>query len=101
MTVFEFATTLWSIMFSIAFAHMLASLARLLQLGRQVRWSPLHAIWWTSIFVCVVSNWISLWALRQLSGLDDGIHPLIAARDLRAVSCVLSSIPGLTCGNTH
>ena len=43
MTVFEFATTLWSIMFSIAFAHMLANLAGLLQLGRQVRWSPLRA----------------------------------------------------------
>ena len=92
MTVFEFATTLWSIMFSIAFAHMLASLARLLQLGRQVRWSPLHAIWWTSIFVCVVSNWISLWELRQLSAWTAGyMLLLLLATFVQYLACYLVS----------
>ena len=62
-------------MFSIAFAHMLASLAWLLQLGGQVRWSPLHAIWWTSIFVCVVSNWISQRRpIEPAAGITDASH---------------------------
>src|SRR5262249_11402346 len=98
MTVFEFATTLWSIMFSIAFAHMLASLARLLQLGRLVRWSPLHAIWWTSIFVCVVSNWISLWELRQLSAWrTEYILLLLLATFVQYLACYLVS-PGAPTG---
>jgi len=90
MTVFEFANVLWSIMFSIAFAHMLSNLAALIQAGRLVRWSALHAIWWASVFVCVVANWISLWELRELPVWTTGyILLLLLATFLQYLACYL------------
>ena len=72
MTVFEFSNILWSILFSLAFAHVLASVAGLIQAGRRVRWSPLHAVWLSSIFICVVGNWIGVWGLRDLRSWTTG-----------------------------
>ena len=91
MSVFEFSNILWSILFSLAFAQILAGLAGLIQAGRRVRWSPLHAVWLTSIFICVVANWISVWGLRDLPTWTTGyIVLLLVAMFLQYLACFLA-----------
>ena len=92
MTVFEFANVLWSILFSVAFAHMLSSVAGLVHAGGRVRWSWLHALWWLSVFICVIANWISLWDLRNLPEWTTGyILLLLLATFLQYLTCYLVS----------
>lgn len=72
MSVFEYVNILISILFSIVFAHMLQSIAELVKAGDRVRFSWLHATWMSSVFVCVLANWISVWALRDLPRWTNG-----------------------------
>lgn len=66
MTVFEYVIILFSILFSVAFAHMLQSVAQLIRAAKRVRFSALHAIWMLNVFVIVLTNWLGLWELRDL-----------------------------------
>jgi hypothetical protein len=65
VSVFEYVVILFSILFSIAFAHMLQSAAELVRAANRVRFSWLHAIWMLSVFIMVLANWIGLWELRD------------------------------------
>lgn len=92
MSVFEFANTLWSILFSLALIHMLSSAAKLIRASARVRWSPLHGLWWLSVFICVIANWISLWDLRTLRTWTTGyILLLLVALSLQYLACFLVS----------
>ncbi|MEX0644711.1 MAG: hypothetical protein WD076_05330 [Parvularculaceae bacterium] len=94
MTVFEFTIILWSIMFSIAIAHMLASVADLVRVGGRVKISGVHALWMLSVFVCVLANWLSVWDLRLLTHWTTGyILFLTLATVLQYFACVLISPP--------
>lgn len=92
MSVFEYANILWSILFSLALAHMLSSAAALIQAGDRVRWSALHGVWWLSVLVCVIGNWISLWDLRTLTAWTTGyVLLLLFATFLQYLACFLVS----------
>lgn len=92
MTPFEFVVILLSILFSIAIAHMLQSVAGLLRAGRRIRYSWLHAGWMLTIFIDVLANWLSVWELRTLQVWSAGyILFLILATLTQYIACVLVS----------
>jgi len=92
MTPFEFVVILLSILFSIAIAHMLQSVADLVRAGRRVRYSGLHALWMLTVFVDVLANWISVWELRTLQAWTAGyILLLVLAILAQYLACVLVS----------
>ncbi len=92
MTPFEFVNILLSILFSIAIAHMLQSVAELVRAGKRVRVSWLHALWMTTIFVTVLANWLSIWELRGLKEWTAGYMLLLVLAVLaQYFSCVLVS----------
>lgn len=92
MTPFEFVVILISILFSIAIAHMLQSVADLVRAGGRVHYSALHATWMLIVFVDVLANWISVWELRALPAWTVGyILLLILAILSQYLACVLVS----------
>lgn len=92
MTPFEFVVILISILFSIAIAHMLQSVADLVRAGRRVRYSALHATWMLTVFVDVLANWISVWELRTLPVWTVGYILLLILTILsQYLACVLVS----------
>src|SRR5689334_6509280 len=63
MTTFEFVSVLLSIVVSLAFAHLLTGIARLIQ--AKVVNPSLPYIGWLGIFLfCCVGYWFSLWQAR-------------------------------------
>ena len=96
MSVFEFVNILISILFSIVFAHMLQSVAELLKAGGRVRFSWIHATWMSSIFVCVLANWISVWELRNVPRWSTGyvlFLTIVIFVQYLAAALVLPSVP--------
>jgi hypothetical protein len=63
MTTFEFVSVLLSIVISLAFAHLLTGVARLVQ-AKGVRFSPVYAGWLGVFLFCCVDYWFSLWQTR-------------------------------------
>lgn len=63
MTASEHVLILLSLVISLAFAHILSGIARLIQAGN-VRWSWLHAVWVLFVLLLLVDFWISVWQLR-------------------------------------
>lgn len=92
MTPFEFVVILLSILFSIAIAHMLQSVADLIRARNRVRISWLHTVWMLAIFVTVLANWLSLWELRGLREWTTGyMLLLVLAVLIQYFACVLVS----------
>lgn len=92
MTPFEFIVILLSILFSIAIAHMLQSVADLIRTRSRVRISWLHAVWMLAIFVTVLANWLSIWELRGLKEWTAGyMLLLVLAVLIQYFACVLVS----------
>lgn len=63
MTASEHVLILLSLVVSLALAHLLSGIARLIH-ARNVRWSWLHGAWMLLVFVLLVDFWISVWQLR-------------------------------------
>lgn len=63
MTASEHVLILLSLVVSLALAHLLSGIARLIH-ARHVRWSWLHGAWLLLVFVLLVDFWISVWQLR-------------------------------------
>lgn len=63
MTASEHVLILLSLVVSLALAHLLSGIARLIH-ARHVRWSWLHGAWRLLVFVLLVDFWISVWQLR-------------------------------------
>jgi len=66
MTVFEFVFGLFSIVVSLALAHLLAGVADLIRNSRRVKVSFVHAVWMWATFAVTVGNWAALWPFHQL-----------------------------------
>lgn len=66
MSPFDFIITLFSFVYSLAIAHVLAGVGRAVRHRRTVTWSLPHAIWTANIILLIVANWLSLWDFRQL-----------------------------------
>lgn len=92
MTPFEFVVILLSILFSIAIAHMLQSVAGLVRGWGRVRFSWLHVVWMLAIFITVLANWVSIWELRGIREWTASyMLLLVLAVLLQYFSCVLVS----------
>jgi hypothetical protein len=63
MTTFEFVSVLLSIVVSLAFAHLLTGIARLVQ-AQGVRFSLFYAGWMGVFLFCCLDYWFSLWQIR-------------------------------------
>lgn len=66
MTTFEFVSVLLSIVVSLAFAHLLTAIARLIQ-SDGVKFSWFWAGWVGILLFCCVDYWFSLWLARDTS----------------------------------
>jgi hypothetical protein len=66
MTTFEFVSVLLSIVVSLAFAHLLTGVARLVQ-AQGVRFSLVYAGWMGVFLFCCLDYWFSLWQTRGTS----------------------------------
>ena len=63
MTTFEFVSVLLSIVVSLAFAHLLTGIARLIQ-AKVARISWVYVGWMGIFLFCCVDYWFSLWQAR-------------------------------------
>lgn len=63
MTASEHVLILLSLVVSLALAHILSGIARLIQ-AEKVTWSWLHGVWVVLILLLLVDFWISVWQLR-------------------------------------
>ncbi|RYG33656.1 MAG: hypothetical protein EON93_09245, partial [Burkholderiales bacterium] len=66
MSIFEFVFALYSVIGSLAIAHLLAGVAGLLRARRRVKLSWVHALWMWATFASVVGNWASEWAHHDM-----------------------------------
>jgi hypothetical protein len=63
MSTFEFVSVLLSIVVSLAFAHLLTGVARLVK-AEGVRFSLIYAGWYGIFLFCCLDYWFSLWQIR-------------------------------------
>jgi len=63
MTASEHVLILLSLVISLALAHILSNLARLIQ-SENVTWSWLHGVWVFFVVLLLIDFWISVWQLR-------------------------------------
>ncbi len=64
MTAYEFIITLYSFVYALGVADILASIGDMVRAGRRVRVSWLNAGWMLNILLAIVAWWLSLWDLR-------------------------------------
>ncbi len=64
MHVFDFVMTLYSFVYALGIAHILATVGDIFRAGRRVRFSWLNAAWMLNALLLVVSWWIALWDMR-------------------------------------
>src|SRR5262245_51527342 len=67
MSVFEFVFGLFSIVVSLALAHLLAGIADLIRNRKRVKFSFVHALWMLSAFSLTIGNWAGLWPFHTLA----------------------------------
>ena len=61
---FEFTITLLSFVYSLALAHLLLGIARMVRLRQTLRFSPEHLLWTANVLMVILINWITLWDVR-------------------------------------
>lgn len=66
MSPFDFIITLFSFVYSLAIAHALAGVGRIVRHRRAVKLSVPHALWTANVILLIAANWLSLWDFRQL-----------------------------------
>lgn len=67
MRAFDFVMTLYSFVYALGVAHILAAVGDLLRAGRRVRFSWLSAGWMLNALLVIVSWWLALWDLRAVT----------------------------------
>lgn len=70
MSAFEHVTALFSFVYALALAHLLARIAELIVARERVKFSGLLAIGMVNAVVLVFANWLSLWDLRSIKSWD-------------------------------
>lgn len=64
MRAFDFVITLYSFVYALGIAQILARVGDIVRAGKRVRFSWLNAGWTLNILLAIVAWWISLWDLR-------------------------------------
>ncbi|HEV7690101.1 MAG TPA: hypothetical protein VGO52_04740, partial [Hyphomonadaceae bacterium] len=81
MTSFEFFTVLLSFVVSIGVAHLLQTVARLIQEHDRVRFSLTWALWAGAIFNLQITYWLRSWMYHEHFTLrtETSVPPLVLA----------------------
>jgi hypothetical protein len=64
MHAFDFVMTLYSFVYALGVAHILACVGDIIRAGKRVRFSWLNAAWMLNALLLIVSWWLALWDLR-------------------------------------
>ncbi|HEX6783585.1 MAG TPA: hypothetical protein VF098_02870 [Sphingomicrobium sp.] len=64
MRAFDFVITLYSFVYALGVAQILAAVGDIVRAGKRVRYSWLNAGWMLNILLAIVAWWLSLWDLR-------------------------------------
>jgi hypothetical protein len=84
MRAFDFVITLYSFVYALGIAQILATIGDIVRAGRRVRFSWLNAGWMLNIMLAIVAWWLSLWDLRAASS-----WPMPTVLIFFAVACLL------------
>lgn len=66
LSIFEFVFALYSVIGSLAIAHLLAGIAGLIRNRQRVKVSIVHALWMWGAFAITIGNWASQWSLHAM-----------------------------------
>ncbi len=84
MNAFEFVMTLYSFVYALGVAQILAAVGDMVRASDRVRFSWLHAGWMLNIMLAIVAWWLSLWDLQSQSS-----WPMATVIVFFIVACVL------------
>jgi len=65
MHAFDYLVTLFSFVFAMAIAHILATFGDMVVASRRLEFSWLNAGWIVSVLLAVIGWWLGIWGLRQ------------------------------------
>jgi hypothetical protein len=92
MRAFDFVITLYSFVYALGIAHILATTGDIMRAGKRVRFSWLNAGWMLNILLAIVAWWISLWDLRTTAS-----WTMLTVMIFFAVACLLYLLARLVC----
>ena len=84
MRAFDFVMTLYSFVYALGVAQILATVGDLIRAGKRVRFSWPNAGWMLNIQLAIVAWWLSLWDLRA-----ETRWPMLTVLIFFAVACLL------------
>lgn len=84
MRAFDFVMTLYSFVYALGVAQILATVGDMVRAGKRLRFSWLNAGWMLNVLLAIVAWWLSLWDLRTESS-----WPLPTVLVFFAVACLL------------
>jgi hypothetical protein len=84
MRAFDFVMTLYSFVYALGVAQILATVGDMIRAGKRLRFSWLNAGWMLNILMAIVAWWLSLWDLRT-----EANWPMLTVLVLFVVACLL------------
>ncbi len=84
MRAFDFVMTLYSFVYALGVAQILATVGDMVRAGKRLRFSWLNAGWMLNILLAIVAWWLSLWDLRA-----EANWPMLTVLVFFAVACLL------------
>jgi hypothetical protein len=84
MRAFDFVMTLYSFVYALGVAQILATVGDMVRAGKRLRFSWLNAGWMLNVLLAIVAWWLSLWDLRSETS-----WPMPTVLVFFAVACLL------------
>ena len=84
MRAFDFIMTLYSFVYALGVAQILATVGDMVRAGKRLRFSWLNAGWMLNVLLAIVAWWLSLWDLRA-----EATWPMPTVLVFFAVACLL------------
>jgi hypothetical protein len=84
MRAFDFVMTLYSFVYALGVAQILATVGDMVRAGKRLRFSWLNAGWMLNVLLAIVAWWLSLWDLRA-----EAAWPMPTVLMLFVVACLL------------
>src|SRR5579862_1969409 len=66
MKPFDFVVTFFSIVFSLALAHLLLAIAHMIRLRRELVFDWAHGLWMVAVLLLLIVNWLDMWDLHTV-----------------------------------
>lgn len=92
MHAFDYLVTLFSFVFAIAIAHVLATIGDMVVASRRLNFSWLNAGWIFVVLLAVISWWLGIWDLRK-----QGTWPTVAIAFFFCAACALYVLARIVC----